>query len=279
MKTFTIIVLLTLAGSIAFAQDTAFVNTDKTTALFFPFAVKILSADKQFVVRDKGNGVLTVKAISKGFETQALSVQDLNTKKVFRIPVAYSYGRAGRRIGYGPSMQRSAINDSIERTEQLIAMQLIAGKRENIADHKRNGGVKAWINKLSLAGNRIFLRLDVRNRSNLPYDIDFVRFYIRDRKTINRMATHEQEIVPRYSTLRSRTSVIKGQEVAKVFAFKRFSIADDEALFIEVYERSGNRHLYLQIRQDDLDKINVVPMPKRYDAMLADNINNYSLTI
>ena len=34
------------------------------------------------------------------------------------------------------------------------------------------------------------------NNSALPYEVDFIRFYIRDLKTVSRMATHEQEIVP-----------------------------------------------------------------------------------
>jgi len=272
MKRLTLIFFLALLGRIAFAQDTAYVSLDKATALFFPGLVKVLgSQSSKYVITDKGNGVLTIKAIASNFKTSKFSVQDQKTKKVYSIPVAYSYGRAGRRIGYGSTLIRILVNDRPENTEEIIAQRLASGKRADVATHEKAGGIKAWINKVSLVGNRIYLRLDLRNRSNLPYGIDFVRFYIRDRKTVDRMATHEQEIVPLYSTLRSRTAVIKDHEVAKVFAFKRFSLSDDEALFIEVYERSGNRHLYLQIRQDDLDDIKVIPVPSRAALTLAAN--------
>jgi hypothetical protein len=261
-----------LMGKIAFAQDTAYVSHEKATALFFQGPVKVLgSQSSKFVITDKGNGVLTIKAIARNFKNVTLNVQDQSTKKVYSIPVAYSYGRAGRRIGYGSTLVRTLVNNRPENIEEVIAQQLASGKRADVATHEKTGGIKAWINKVSLAGNRIYLRLDLRNRSNLPYGIDFVRFYIRDRKTVDRMATHEEEIVPLYSTLRSRTAVIKDHEVAKVFAFKRFSLSEDEALFIEVYERSGNRHLYLQIRQDDLDDIKVLPLPSRAALTLAAN--------
>jgi hypothetical protein len=261
-----------LIGKIAFAQDTAYVSQDKATALFFSGTVKILgSQSSKYVVTEKGNGVLTIKAIAANFKTGSLSIQEQSSKKVYNIPVAYAYGRAGRRVGYGTMSVRSLVNVRPEQTEQIIAQQLASGKRSDVATHEITGGIKAWVNKVSLAGNRIYLRLDLRNHSNLPYEIDFVRFYIRDRKTVNRTATHEEEIVPLYSTLRSKTAVIKGHEVVKVFAFKRFSLSDDEAMFVEVYERSGNRHLYLQIEPDDLDKIKLISTPQYTPQTLAAN--------
>jgi hypothetical protein len=275
MKTIIVILLFALTGSLAIAQDTAYISQDKATALFFPSAVKILNGQSiQYTASNKGNGVLTVRALSSEVRACTLNVQDENSKKVYHIPVAYSYGRAGRRIGYGMASPNATTAVRPVRLEQIVAQQLASGKRKDVAAHEKTGGVKAWINKLSLAGNRIFIRLDVRNRSNLPYGIDFVRFYIRDRKTVDRMATHEQEIVPLYSNLHNHTGIVKGQEVAKVFAFKRFSLADDEALFIEVYERSGNRNLYLQIRQSDFDDIKIISIPQHATQMLAANFSN-----
>lgn len=272
MKTFKVLCMLVLAVKLSFAQDTAYISRDKVTALFFPSTVKLTNnPNTDLVVMDKGNGVVTIKALSAHIRPQTLSIQEEATNKIYKIPVAYSYGRAGRRVAYGAAMAKPLSNDRSERVEQVIAQQLASGKRADIAAHEKTGGVKAWINKISLAGNQIYFRLDIRNRSNLPYGIDFVRFYIRDLKTVDRMATHEKEIVPLYSMLNSRTAVVKGQEVAKIFAFKRFSLSNDEALYVEVYERSGNRHLYLQIKQDDLDDIKVLPVPRYTQQTLATN--------
>jgi hypothetical protein len=139
-----------------------------------------------------------------------------------------------------------------------VVTQLAEGKRKDVVDHEKTGGIKAWVDKLSLAGNRVFFRLDIRNKSNLPYEIDFVRFYIRDLKTVARMATHEQEIVPLITTLHKKTSIGHKQEIAKVFGFHRFSLSEDQALNVELYERNGNRHLYLQIKQKDLDDLKTI---------------------
>ena len=69
------------------------------------------------------------------------------------------------------------------------------------------------------------------------------------------MATHEREIVPVFATFKNRILLSKGNDLANVYAFRRFSLTRDQALNIEIYERNGNRHLYLQIKQKDLDDL------------------------
>lgn len=275
MKKILLIMTLILIGRLVQAQDTAYISQDKTTALFFSSPVALLGAPgKHILINNRGNGVVTIKASRAMTRLQVLDVQVVSTKKVYRIPVVYSYGRAGRRIEYDRSVIKVSLSNSPIRTEQVIARQLVQGKRSNIATHEKSGGIKAWINKISLAGKRIFLRLDVRNESNLPYDIDFVRFYIRDRKTVDRTATHEQEIMPQYSTLGKHNAVTKGRDAARVFAFKRFSLSEDEILCIEVYERTGNRHLYLKIKPKHLSRLQVIEVPQHPTLQVASNANH-----
>ena len=235
-------------------------SRDKTTALFFKSAVKIISKPtSDFDVTQKGDALITIKALDADFAPTRINVQDVSTAKIYHIPVEYSYGRAGRRIDVdGATPMTVRVIKTAEYNYSTVVTQLAEGKRKDVVDHEKAGGVKAWVDKLSLAGNRIFFRLDIRNKSNLPYEIDFVRFYIRDLKTVARMATHEQEIVPLITTLHKKTSIAHKQEIAKVFGFHRFSLSEDQALNVELYERNGNRHIYLQIKQKDLDDLKTI---------------------
>jgi hypothetical protein len=273
MKKLIIIFMLAAMGTVSFAQDTAYISRDKTTALFFKSSVRIIGkVPSDFNVVQKENGLITLTAEKTDFIPSKINVQDISTTKVYHIPVQYSYGRAGRRIEIGekaPVVIR--VIKAPETNYMSIGGQLAAGKRRDVVDHEKTGGVKAWVSKLSLADNRIFFRLDVRNKSNLPYDVDFVRFYIRDLKTVARMATHEQEIVPVYSSLHKKTTIVKKQEIAKVFAFHRFSLSEDQVLNVEIYERHGNRHLYLQIKQKDLDDLQTISLPETRENTLAMN--------
>ena len=265
MKKSFIIFILGAWGTVSYAQDTAYVSRDKTTALFFKSAVKIISKPtSDFDVTQKEDALITIKALDADFAPTRINVQDVSTAKIYHIPVEYSFGRAGRRIDVdGATPMTVRVIKTAEYNYSTVVTQLAEGKRKDVVDHEKTGGVKAWVDKLSLAGNRIFFRLDIRNKSNLPYEIDFVRFYIRDLKTVARMATHEQEIVPLITTLHKKTSIAHKQEIAKVFGFHRFSLSEDQALNVELYERNGNRHIYLQIKQKDLDDLKTITPAKQ----------------
>jgi hypothetical protein len=277
MKKSFIILIFSAWGTVSFAQDTAYVSRDKTTALFFKSAVKILSKSTSDIdITQKEDALITIKALDTDFSPTKINVQEISTAKIYRIPVEYSYGRAGRRIEVGSEAPMTVkVIKTSDYNYGAVVMQLTAGKRKDVVDHEKTGGVKAWVDKLSLAGNRIFFRLDIRNKSNLPYEIDFVRFYIRDLKTVARMATHEQEIVPLITTLHKKTAIGHKQEIARVFGFHRFSLSEDQALNIELYEKNGNRHLYLQIKQKDLDDLKTInPAPQQpVNAIAANTIN------
>jgi len=278
MKKLIIILILAAIGTVSFAQDTAYISREKTTALSFKSAVKIISkSTSDFVVSQKEDALITIKALDADFKPTRINVQEISTAKVYHIPVEYSYGRAGRRIQVdGPAPAQVRAIKTADYNYSTVVTQMAGGKREDVVDHKKSGGVKAWVDKLSIAGNRIFFRLDIRNKSNLPYEIDFVRFYIRDLKSVARMATHEQEIVPLITTLPKKTSIAHKQEIAKIFGFRRFSLSEGQALNVELYERNGNRHIYLQIKQKDLDCLKTIAPVKQQpgNTILAANTIN-----
>ncbi|MEN0054492.1 MAG: DUF4138 domain-containing protein [Mucilaginibacter sp.] len=278
MKKLLIIFSLAFWGSVSYAQDTAYVSRDKTTALFFKSAVKVISkSTPDLEVSQKEDALVTVKATGSAFTPSTINVQEVNTAKIYHIPVEYSYGRAGRRIEVNESTPPTPkVIKTAEYDYTQVITLLAEGQRQQVVDRKKTGGVKAWLNKLSIAGNRIFFRLDIRNQSNLPYEIDFVRFYIRDLKTVARMATHEQEIVPLMATLQKKTAVAHQQAVAKVFGFHRFSLSEDQVLDVELYERNGNRNIYLQIKQKDLDDLKTINPAKQQPVstlVAVDTIN------
>ncbi|RYU90949.1 DUF4138 domain-containing protein [Mucilaginibacter terrigena] len=259
MKKLISILFFAAVGTVSFAQDTAYISRDKFTALIFPSSVNIVGKVPEGVnASNKGSGVITLQADKATLKPSQITAQDQATNQIYRIPVRYSYGRAGRRIEIGQTVSSISVIRSPQINYVSISNELAAGKRKDVIDRKKTGGVKTWISKLSIADNRIFFRVDISNHSGLPYEVDFIRFYIRDLKTVSRMATHEQEIIPVYSTFKSRVAILKNKELAKVFAFRRFSLTEDQALNIEIYERNGNRHLYLQIKQKDLDDLKII---------------------
>ena len=89
-------------------------------------------------------------------------------------------------------------------------------------------------------------RMSIANKTNINYDIDQLRFYIRDQKKVKRTAAQELEINPLY--VQGDTSVIAGQtEKVFVFAVSKFTIPDKKYLAIELMEKNGGRHLKMRV--------------------------------
>lgn len=116
----------------------------------------------------------------------------------------------------------------------------------------KKGKAKASLDRAYIAQDQIFLRIKVANRSAISYDIDFIKFFIRDRKTAKRTITQEQEIVPVGEVIANRVSA--GQKQYLVFTLNKFTLADDKILCSEIFEKGGGRHLQLQLKDKDLNR-------------------------
>lgn len=116
----------------------------------------------------------------------------------------------------------------------------------------KSSNMKSVLEDIVLSGNTIFYKIRLNNRSNSSYDIDFIRFYVRDLKRAKRTVSQEQEIHPVYSCGWAIPAIDRKERSTLVFAFNKFPIVRDQALFVEVYEKNGGRHLYLKVSQADI---------------------------
>ena len=95
-------------------------------------------------------------------------------------------------------------------------------------------------------------------RIRINYDLDFVRFYVRDLKTAKRTVTQEREIHPTHAVGATQNSIMAGGSGLYVFAFDKFPLAKGQALFTEIYEKNGARHLYLKVKAKENIKAQLI---------------------
>ncbi len=97
----------------------------------------------------------------------------------------------------------------------------------------------------------LYFNIELRNDSNINFDIDYTTMKIVDRKVAKRTAMQEQIIEP----LRAYNNVTriegKGRERV-IFALKKFTIPNDKNLIIELHERDGGRHQRIKIRNREI---------------------------
>jgi conjugative transposon TraN protein len=105
--------------------------------------------------------------------------------------------------------------------------------------------------------NTLFARLQLKNTTNINYDVEQLRFYIRDKNQGKRTATQELEIKP--LLIDGDTAVIRGtSKNTLVVALPKFTIPDGKNLIAEIMEKDGGRHLALKIKNRKLIKAKTI---------------------
>ena len=97
----------------------------------------------------------------------------------------------------------------------------------------------------------LYFHTQLRNETNVPFDVDFVTFKIVDKKIVKRTAMQEQVIYP----LRACNYVTRVDGKASertVFALPKFTIPEDKKLVVEMYEKQGGRHQMFEVDNEDL---------------------------
>ncbi|WP_189086826.1 conjugative transposon protein TraN, partial [Parabacteroides faecis] len=103
----------------------------------------------------------------------------------------------------------------------------------------------------------LYFHLQLKNSSNVPFDVDYITFKIVDKKVAKRTAIQEQVIWP----LRAHNNVtlIGGKKNERtVFALPKFTIPDDKHLVIELHEKEGGRHQTFMVENADLVRAKVI---------------------
>lgn len=106
--------------------------------------------------------------------------------------------------------------------------------------------MEARVNGIYIKDDILFFHLVMSNLSAIGYDIDFIRFYIVDRKKSKRTAVQELDLKPLFTAGKTDAVPAYGKGSA-VFVFNKFTIPDGKDFVIQVGEKNGGRHLRLKL--------------------------------
>ncbi|MCK9639204.1 MAG: conjugative transposon protein TraN [Prolixibacteraceae bacterium] len=270
-------IFLFLASISAFSQNANPVNTtsiepyplsiayEKTTNLVFPYTIKSVDRGSQSVLAQKAKGVeniLQIKAGRKGFEETNLTVITAEGK-LYCFLLNYAPQPSVLNLSFGttkPFAQDAFFSPESHNEGEIQAYSnAVAVEKKKVHGIKdKKYGMKFRLDGLFIHDNVMYYRIKMENRSNINYDIDQLRFFIRDRKKAKRTATQEIEIKPLY--VQNETPTVRGQsEHIFVFALPKFTIPDQKYLAVQLMEKNGGRHLKLDVHNKALVRSTVLP--------------------
>jgi len=236
------------------------ITNNKTTSLIFPYTIRSVDRGSQDVLAQKAEGVeniLFIKAGKEAFAQTNLSVITADGKfysflldYVVNPPtLSLTFNKEGVETDTALS-QLTGIN---EATMQTLSEKIVRDKRR--IRHFRTGKYKMQfrLSGIYIENDVLYFKLEIENHSNIGYNIEMLRFFIKDEMKSKRTASQEIEIQPIF--ISGDASLVKEQsKTILVYALPKFTIPDRKFLSVQLTEKNGGRHLHLNMLNSTIVK-------------------------
>ena len=239
------------------------ITSKETVVLIFPAAIKSVDRGSKDIltktVREVAN-VLKVKAARDSILPSNLHVFTADGK-IYNFCVRYQRSPAHLTILFNAPGKTSATDTPIQFTaerlndaEVMTYSQVISGLNPVRRNPKSSlkGNVRSRVSGVYLQKGVLFIQFAVKNKSAVPYPVDFTKTYIRDNTKSKRSSITEKEITPLYVYSSAMKEIDEFAQATIVFAFEQFTIAQNKHLVVELFEKNGDRHITCRLKGKDL---------------------------
>lgn len=252
------------------------VTFNKTVHVIFPSAIRYVdlgSADLLAAKADGTDNVLRVKAALRDFsrESNLSVITEDGAYYTFNVkyadePVKLSVemtdflhdGEAVNRPNNALAVYMQELGQESPLLVKLI-MQSIHKNNDREIKHigSKRFGIQYTLKGIYTHNGLLYFHLELKNSSNVPFNVDFITFKIVDKKVAKRTAMQEQVIWPlrAYNNL----MLIGGKQTERmIFTLAQFTIPDDKMLVVELNEKEGGRHQQFTLDNADLVRAKVI---------------------
>jgi conjugative transposon TraN protein len=234
------------------------VTENKTTSIVFPQAIKSVDIGSRNVLAQKVPGaenVLQIKADTSVFnETNLTVIIEGGTLHQFDIRYAQRPSSCYfliDKFGIMESVQSVILNENNPVLLFEKVYSALGGPAAKI-EKEKEGKVSMILHPIHIRSGHLFFNLTYRNNSNLRYDIESVRFLVKDKKRAKRSAVQEVQVIPIHLS-RDVKSIPEKGSANVIYTFDKFTISDSKELIIEVTERNGARHFNMRVHRNDIN--------------------------
>lgn len=144
-------------------------------------------------------------------------------------------------------------DDSRETIVQLLQDK---GRKFHDLGIKKNS-LLFTIHNIFVRDNKLIFRFNLKNNSNIKYDIDYMKFFIVDKKVTVQSAAQDTECLPLF--LDNFKTVIDGKaDNTYSVCFEKFTIPDNKYFVIVINEKNGGRHIYYKIGNREIERADYI---------------------
>lgn len=242
------------------------VTYDKTTHIIFPSKIKYVDLGSEFLIAGKAeeaDNVLRIKAAIRDFEPETNFSVITEDGHFYNFDVFYS--RYPSTLNYDvlkmlQTEEKEKVNDvlfeNLGDTQPSLteaALKTIYNRDKKLIKHigSYSFGVSFLLQGIYIYNGKYYFHIQVKNKSNVPFYVDFITFKIADKKTTRRTAVQESEMKPLRVYL-PLESINANRSERNVILLDQFTLDDDKVFRIEIFEKNGGRHQILEVENTDL---------------------------
>jgi len=243
------------------------ITYNKTSSLIFPAVIKSVDKGSRDILAQKAKGVenvLQLKAARESFpETNLTVITADGILHQFKVnyakqPVSLSVDLTQDDVTSLAEIPAIIFQtDMTESDMEKYCAGILQAKKPLRPQREKKFRVTLSLNGIYIKDDVIFYHLRIRNQSNINYDVDFLRFFIRDQAKVKRTASQEVDVKPVY-VYGDDSSVENNSTRDIVYAQQKFTIPDSKHLVIEMFEKNGGRHLSLKIKNGTIVKAKLI---------------------
>lgn len=248
------------------------VTYSKTTHLLFPSPIRYVDLGSENLVANKTEAVanvLRIKSATKDFEDETNFSVITEDGRFYNFDVYYST--------YPTSLNYdlTKLHREIEKTYSTdVLFEDLKGSSSELTDHimktlhhnskrtikhigSKSFGIQLSLRSLYVYEGKFYFILQIKNSSNISYNLDQINFKIVDKKNLKRTVVQDKLLTPLrdYSPLKM---VDQLSEEQGIYLLDQFTLLDDQVLILEVFEKDGGRHQKIEVENDDLISAKIV---------------------
>lgn len=251
------------------------VGFTKTVHILFPAPVTYIDIGSMAIIAGKADGaenVVRVKAAVRDFaeETNLTVITEDGGFYTFDARYAENPSTSTIEIAAAerPATQPESASEPARADEGRVLLREVGRERpatvkrvlsdiyrQNRADvkgiHTRNYGVEVEVRGIYVHNDVIYLHVQIANNTNISFEVDYRRFVVADRKAAKRTA--QQQRITEPLRVCNDPSIVRGHQRQRiVFALPKLTLEQDKILLLEIAEKDGARHQYLEISSKEL---------------------------
>ncbi|MCP1298721.1 conjugative transposon protein TraN [Chryseobacterium sp. S0630] len=248
------------------------VTYNKTTHLLFPSPIRYVDLGSENLIANKADdvaNVLRIKSSVRDFDEETNFSVITEDGKFYNFDVFYSSYpdtlnidllklQRNQEKEYSTDVLFEELKgESSSLTELLIKTLYQLPKRTVKHIGSKSFGIQFLLKSLYVHEGKFYFIFQIKNKSNVSFDVDFVTFKITDKKNLKRTVVQDRVLSP-LRTYSPNPTVNYQSDGEFLYLMDQFTLLEDQIVEIELMEKDGGRHQKIQIENSDLISAKVV---------------------